>query len=157
MHGQLSVIVALVVEIDIEALFLLKHPCYILVDIGCVDDEEEIVFAHLIDEQVVHGAAVGVAHHTIIDLSYGRACDIVGEDVLDVALSVGACDAHFSHVRDVEDTAVLAHGVVLVGDVGVLNRHNETAERRHECAELHVAVIKAGFLFHNYLVDKLTS
>ena len=148
MHGQLAVVVALVLEVDVEARHLFLHPRHILIDVGRVDDEEEVVVAHFIDEQVIDRAAVGVAHHPIVDLSDGRIGDIIGEDVLHVALCIGPCDAHFAHVRDIEDTAVLAHGVVLIGDVRVLNGHDESAEGRHQCAECHVAVIKAGFLFH---------
>ena len=141
LYGKLAVVVALVVKVDIEAFHLLLHPCNILVDIGCIDDKEEIIITHLIDEQVIHGATIGVEHHSIVDLSEGRISHIVREDVLHVALCIRTCDAHFTHVADIKDTTMLAHGVVLIGNVRVLNRHDESAEGRHQGAKCHMAVI----------------
>ena len=135
------------VEFDVEAFGVLLHPGHILVDVSGVDDEEEVVLPHLVDEQIVHRTAVRVEHHAIVDLSDGCSGNIVREDVLNVAFGIGTGDAHFAHVTDIEDTAMLAHGHVLVGDVRVLDGHDETAEGRHECAESHVAVIETG-LFH---------
>ena len=129
LYGELTVVVALVLEVDVETGHLLLHPRHVLVDIGGVDDEEEVVVGHLIDEEVIDGAAVGIAHHAIIDLSHGCISHVVGEDVLNVALGIGSCDTHFAHVADIKDTTMLAHRVVLVGDVRVLNGHDESAER----------------------------
>ena len=128
MHGELSVLVALMVEVDVEAGGVLFHPGHVLVDVGGVDDEEEVLLAHLIDEEVVHGAAVGIEHHAVVYLSDGCSADVVREDVLDVAFGIGARDAHFAHVTHVEYTAMLPYGIVLVGDVCVLNGHDEAAE-----------------------------
>ena len=116
------------VELDVEACCVLLHPSHVLVDVCCVDDEEEIVLAHLIDQQVIHRSAVRIEHHTIIYLSDGCSGDVVREDVLNVALSVGTRDAHFAHVTHVEDAAMLAYGIVLVGDVRVLDGHDEAAK-----------------------------
>ena len=128
LHCELAVEVALVVKPYVEALHLLLHPLNVLVDVGGVNDKEEIVVAHLIDEEVINGAAVGIEHHAVEYLAVGGTGHVVGEDVLHVALCVGACDAHLAHVRDVEDSAVLAHGIVFIGDVGVLDGHDESAE-----------------------------
>ena len=148
MHGKLAVVVALVVEVDVEACSMLLHPSYILVDVGCVDDEEEVVLAHLVDEQVVHRAAIGIEHHAIVNLSDRCSGNVVREDVLNIAFGIGTGDAHFAHVTDIEDAAMLTYSIVLVGDVRVLDGHDETAKGRHECAESHMAVIQTGFLFH---------
>ena len=128
LHGNLAVIVRAVVEVDVEALHVLAHPIHVLVDVGCVDDKEEVALAHAVDEQVVDGAAVGVAHHAIEDFSVCGTGDVIGEDVVDIALGILALDAHLAHVGDVEDTAVLAHGVVLFDDGGILDGHVESTE-----------------------------
>ena len=125
---QLPIEVALMVEADVEACCVLLHPSHVLVDVCRVDDEEEIVLAHLIDEQVIDRTAVGIEHHTIIYLSNGCPGDVVRKDVLNVTLSVGTRDAHLSHVTHIEDAASRAYGIVLVGDVGVLDGHDEAAE-----------------------------
>ena len=98
LDGNLSVVVGLVVELQVVALEVRLHPFHVLVDVGGVDDEEEVVLGHLVDQQVVYGAAVGVAHHAIEDFPYGRTGDVVGEDMVHVALGVGALDAHLAHV-----------------------------------------------------------
>ena len=128
MHGKLAVEVALVVELDVEACCVLLHPSYILVDVCRIDDEEEVVLAHLIDQQVINRSAVGVEHHTVVYLSDGCSSHIIREDVLNILLSVGTCDAHFAHVTHIEDAAMLTHGIVLVGDVRVLDGHDEAAK-----------------------------
>ena len=128
LHGKLPVEVALMVELDVETSCVLLHPCHILVDICGVDDEEEVVLAHLIDEQVVDCAAVRVEHHAVVDLSDWCSSHIIREDVLNILLCIGTCDAHFAHMTHVEDAASRAYGIVLVCDVRVLNRHDESAE-----------------------------
>ena len=142
-------------EIDVEARELLLHPIDVLVDVRSVDDEEKLLGTHLIDQQVIDRAAVGVAHHTVEHLSVGCSGHVVGENVLNVALSVGTGDEHLAHVRNVEHAAGLAHGIVLVGDVCVLNGHVEAGKRRHQCAQFHVFVIKTGLFFHKFLIIKL--
>ena len=128
LHSKLAVVVALMVEDDIEAFLLLKHPGHILIDIGGIDDEEEVILSHLIDQQVIDRSAVGIEHHSVVDLSEGGVGHIVGEDVLHVAFCIRARDAHFAHVTDIEDATVLTYCVVFIGNVSVLNRHNESAE-----------------------------
>ena len=142
-------------EIHVEARELLLHPIDVLVDVCGVDNEEKLLGTHLIDQQVIDCAAVGVAHHTVEHLSIGCSGDVIGENVLNVALSVGTGDEHLAHVRNVEHAAGLAHGIVLVGDVCVLNGHVEAGKRRHQCAQFHVFVIKTGLFFHKFLIIKL--
>jgi hypothetical protein len=77
----------------------------------------------------------------------GAPGDVVGEDMVHKALGVGALDAHLAHVRDVEHTAGLAHGIVLVDDRGILDGHVETSERRDEGAQCHMFVVETGSLF----------
>ena len=115
-------------EIDVEACGVLFHPVDIFVDVSGIDDEEEVVFAHFVDEEVVDCAAVWVEHHAVVDLSDGCSGDVVSEDVLNVSFGVGSGDAHFAHVAYVEYTAIVAYGVVFVCDVGVLNWHDEAAK-----------------------------
>ena len=96
---------------------MLLHPCHVLVDVGGIDDQEELLGSHLVDQQVVDGAAVGVAHHAVEDLPIGGVFHIVGEDMVDVALGIRTSDEHFAHVAHVEDAAGLTYCLMLVGDV----------------------------------------
>ena len=76
--------------------------------------------------------------------------DVVGEDVLHIALGILAAHAYLAHVADIKDAASLAHGLVLVGDVGVLYGHVVACKGRHQGAQGHVFVIKTGS-FHKLM------
>ena len=77
---------------------MLLHPRPVFIDIGCVDNEEEVVLAQLIHQQIIDGTAILIAHHTIIDFPNRSTCDIVGEYMLDITLSILTLDRHFAHV-----------------------------------------------------------
>ena len=117
LHRQLTVAVALIGEGEVEALGVTGHPVEVFVDVRGIDDEEEAVVGKLVDQQVVNGAAVVVAHHAVEHFAHGCSADVAGEDVAHVAFGIGAADGHFSHVAYVEHTALAAHGMVLGGNV----------------------------------------
>ena len=147
LHGQLAVVVRTVLQVDVETLGMLLHPGPVLVDVGRVDDEEEVLLAHLVDQQVVDGASVFVAHHAIVYLSYRRLGDVVGEDVLHVALGILAANRHFAHVRHVEHACMFSHGLMLLGYAALIQkRHVETAKLYHRSIQQHVLVVKARML-----------
>ena len=74
------------------------HPFYVLVDVGSVDYEEEVVLCHLVHEQVVNGSAILIAHHSVENLAWFGSAHIVGEDVVDVSFGVRTLYGHFAHV-----------------------------------------------------------
>ena len=146
----MTVVVGAVLLVDIEALGLLLHPGPVLVDIRGVDNEEEILLAQLIDQQIVDGAAVGIAHHAIEYLAHRGTGHVVGEDVLHVALSLAAAHRDLAHVAHVEEAHMFAHGLMLHSDAGILDGHDEAAEGRHQRAHLHMLVVEACALFSLY-------
>ena len=107
---------------------MLLHPRPILINIGGIDDEEEVVVAHLIDQQVVDSAAILIAHHTIIYLTHRSARYVVGKDVLHIAFSILATNRHFTHVTDVKESYLLTHCHVFWRNTCILNRHDKTAK-----------------------------
>ena len=58
LQGNLSVGVALVLGNHVEGLCLSLYPGIVLVDIGGIDNEEELVVGHLVYKQIVYGAAI---------------------------------------------------------------------------------------------------
>ena len=65
------------------------------------------------------------------------------------SLGIGSADEYLSHVGDIENTARMANGIMLVNDIGILYGHVESGKRRHECSQSHVFVIETGlFCFH---------
>ena len=141
LDGELGVVVALVLGLGVEALDLLLNPGVVLVDVGSVDDEEEVVLAHLIDEQVIHSAAVGIEHHAVEDLAHVGSGHVVRKDVLHEALSLRTRDAYFAHVANVEDADLLTYGIVLRRNVGIDERHVEAAKGHHLGAECYMLIM----------------
>ena len=60
--------------------------------------------------------------------------EIVREHGLEQLVHVRSFDVELSHVRDVEDAAVAAHGAVLRDDALVLDGHLPPGERHHACS-----------------------
>ena len=116
LHSHLAIDVGLVVDDDVVALALLTDPGVVLVDVGSVDYQQIEVALHLIDKQVVHTSSVGIAHDAVENLAVGGVGDVVGEDVVDELLGIGAADEDFAHVADVEDAAGVADSHVFVLD-----------------------------------------
>src|SRR3712207_7634813 len=78
---------------------------------------------------------------------------VIGEDMVHPSLGVRPLYGHFPHVTHVEDAAVLAHGLVLLNDGGVLDGHVESAEWRNQCPLFHVSVVKtSSFVFHKLFI-----
>ena len=154
LYGQLTVVVAAVVDVDVEALGVVGNPGIVLVDVGSIDGKEEAVVGKSADAGVVDGAAIGIAHHAVEHLPGRHTTEVVGEQMVDESLSVGSGDDDLTHVGDVEDTAVVAHGIVLLDDGGVLYRHVIAGEGLHESALCDMARMETG-LFHIYLYNDI--
>ena len=150
LDGHLTVGVGLVVDLYIVALALFNDPSVILVDIGCIDDQQVEVALHAVDKKVIDAATVGVAHDAVVDLAVGGIGDVVGEDVVDELLCIGAADKDLTHVADIEDAGSIADGHMLVLDGGVLDGHVKSSERAHLGVKGYVLVIQTGFFvfFH---------
>ena len=99
-----------------------------------------------VNQEVIHRSAIGIAHHAVKDLAGFEASDFIGEDMVDEGFGLGALDEDFAHVRYVEHTHLLAHGLMLGDDAAVLDGHHEAGEGAHLGAKRHVCVIQTGFL-----------
>ena len=133
-------------------LFLNPHP--VLGNIRGVNDKEEAVGVHLINQKVVDNTTVSVAHHAIENLSYRHLTHIVREDMVHIAFCIGATDEHLTHVTDIKDTTSLTNGLMFIHNVGVLNRHFETSKGRNQCAQSHVFVIETSFFVFHFKFNK---
>ena len=98
MHGQLAITVRAVVERDVKSLGVAFHPIHIFVNVGSIDDDEIVLMSHLVDEQVIYGATVGVAHHAIVYFALWGVLDVVGEYVVYIFFGVWTAYAYFAHV-----------------------------------------------------------
>ena len=123
------------------------NPLFILVDVGGIDNKEEIVVSPLVDKQIVDYAPVVVQHHAVETLAVGGAGYIVGKNAVDKKLCIFAGDAYFAHVAYVEHTAGLADSAVLRLDAcgRILYGHIVAGEGAHGRPEGHMQVVQAGF------------
>ena len=133
LNSQLSVVIRAMVDGHVIASGVLSHPIYVLIYVCGIDNEEEFVFAKLINQQVVYRSAVGIKHHSVEHFANGRTGYVVGKDVVDVFFGLVSCDIHFTHVRNVEHAAMVTHGVMFVGDRRILNGHVVARKRLHQC------------------------
>lgn len=115
--------------------------------VGRVGDEEDVVVAADVGDEVVDDAAVVLAAHRVLGLTGTDAAQVVGEarvDEVDRADVAGTtADAGLAEVAHVEETDALAHRRVLGDDTatGVLDRHLPPAEVGHLGAEGDVTVM----------------
>ena len=151
LHCYLSVALALVLDFHVKLSSLLVDPSHVLVDVGSIDNEEVVVLAHGVNQEVVDGATVGVKHHAILDAAHSHLGDVVGEDIVHKLLRLGASNVHFAHVRDVEDANCVAHCIVFLYYAGILDGHVKTAKGAHQGTQGNVLVVQTSeFVFtHN--------
>ena len=94
-----------------------------------------MIVGDLVDQDVVHEAAVLVEQPGVMGLAEFQLLDGIGGDVIGQSGGFGAADLDLAHVADIEDAHGVAHGVVLVDDAGVLDGHVPAAEIDHPGTE----------------------
>ena len=145
LQRYLSIIVATVLQINIKAFGILLHPGPVLIDICSIDDQEEIILCHLVDEQVINSTAILVAHHAIIDLTYRCIGYIVRKYMLHVTFGIRSLDGHFSHMRHIKESGMFANSHMLWCDTSILIKewHVKATERYHCSPQRHMSFIQA--------------
>ena len=110
---------------------------------GVGDEEDVVVAAQVLDEVVDDPAVVGAAHR-VLRLARTDPAQVVGEAGVDEVGRPGPGDAGLAEVRDVEDADPLAHRGVLGDDpaAGVLDGHRPAPEVGHLRAERDVSVVE---------------
>ena len=132
LNCDLSVALALVFNLHIKVCSLLVNPSHVLVDIGSIDNEEVVVLAHGVNQQVVNGATIRIKHHTILDAANFHLGDVVSEDVVHKLLSLGTSNVNLTHVRYVKNAHCITHCVVFLYYTLVLDGHVKTAKGAHQ-------------------------
>ena len=133
LNSYLTIEVGTVLQVDIKALGILLHPGPVLIDVSGIDDQEEIVLAHLIHQQIVNRTTILVAHHTIVDLAHRSTSDIVGKNVLHITLGIRTFYGYLAHVRNIKQAHMLANGRMLGSNTSHLIKqgHVKTTKRYH--------------------------
>ena len=95
-----------------------------------------------VNDQVVHYAAVLIAHRTVADPAVSHISKVVGKQILNIGKSVGAGNHNFPHVGYVKQPGVGAHCHMLGNYTGgVLHREKIPSEGYDFSSARHMAVI----------------
>ncbi len=125
-----------------------RHVLEVLGAIGGVDHHQVGLLAKLVDHQVVHAAAVLVAQNRVAHAAQGHVGEVVGEQVVQGGKRGGTAHRELAHVRDVKQTAGLAHGHVL-GDNAAFILHGQqvAGEGDDLAAFFNVDIVQGCFQF----------
>ncbi len=146
LDGDLGRLRALVGDLRVEPFGLRQNPGEVLVRVGGVHHEQVAVVGVLVDEHVVHEAALGGEEAAVLDLVQGQLGGVVAGEELDQVQGLGALDPDLSHVAHVEESGLRADRHVLVDDRGVLHGHVPPAEVHHLRPQRAVFRVEGGFL-----------
>jgi len=135
--------VAVVVEGDSIAEMGV-HPGEVLIDHRGIDHQEEVVFAATVGDQVIDHAALRVEQDRVLALADSELADVVGQQAVEPLCGGRATDEELPHVGDVENANLLAHGVMLIDDRAVLDRHIPSGKGNEACAKGNVGAFQRG-------------
>ena len=116
----------------------------VLLLVGGVDAQEKVVAGHLVDQNIVHEAAVGVEQPGVMRLADFELAGMVGGDEIGQLRGFRPANLDFAHMADIENAHRVADGVVLVDDPGVLHGHVPAAEVDHPGSERAMEGMKRG-------------
>ena len=148
LQGELGHIIAHVGKLAIaEEVF--THPIYVLVAVGRVDHHPVRILREAVDDQIVHHAALGIAHHAIAHLAVAHGGKVIGEQLLEIGQRVGSLVEHLAHMAHIEQAAGLTHGHVLADDTrGILHRQHIARKGHHAALQRHMTVVQRRFEVH---------
>ena len=104
----------------------------VLVDVGSVDNEENLVLLEAAQVCIVDCTSVIIRDDAVLGLAEFQGSDIAGYNMLEKSNAVRAFDQESSHVGDIEETAV-ASGVEMLRHYAgrILHGHVPSAEIHH--------------------------
>ena len=131
---------------------LLANPGEVLLRGARVDDQQIVVFAQAVHEDVVDEGALRREQRGVVRLPIHEARRVVHGDVLDSSKRAGTAKLDLAHVAHVEETDGGAHRHVLpnqsnaeaAGGSGVFDGHIPSAEVDHLCLERAMRGVQRG-------------
>ena len=145
LDGELRVVVAVVADVDAgEGSDLGANPLVVFLPGAGVDDQQIVVVAELVHQDVVDKRSLGIEHGRVLRLADGELRRIVHGKGLDGRQRARAAELDVAHVADVKQPYSGADRHVLGGNAGVFDRHIPASEIDHFGAELPVDTIQCG-------------
>ena len=133
------------------------YPFCVFFYIACVNDHHKIFRVELIDQYIVHFAAVFVKHKRIFRLTDFHNAYIVSQQSLQCRFRAFSLKGKFAHVGNVKKTYVISYGVMLENYAfAELNRHFKTCKIDHFSAQRnHCFIVRCAF--HLFLREYIYS
>ncbi len=146
LQSYLTIIIGTVLQVDVKTSGMLLHPSPILIYIGSIDNEEEIILAHLIYQKVIYCSTILIAHHAVVYLTHRCIGYIIGEDMLHITLGIRSFHRNLAHVTHIEEACMFTYSQMLWCDTRILiqQRHIKPTKRHHCSTLCHVSIIKTG-------------
>ena len=109
-----------------------RHVGVILFPVGGVDHSQVAVLAELVNDQIVHRAAIGQAHGGVTDPANGHVGKVVGQQMIQGGKGALTPENHLAHVGDIEQAAGGADGGVFSDHTGgILHRQQVSGKGHH--------------------------
>ena len=77
---------------------MVLHPCIVLILVGSVHHDKIAVIPNLIHNQVIHHAALFIAHGTVSGLALRHDRIVIGEEHVQILKGIRSFANHFPHV-----------------------------------------------------------
>ena len=117
----------------------------VLIGVGGVHHQQQVIFVEAIEVCVIHGGAVLIGDDAVLGHVQIQCVYVAGKHMLQESHPVGACDYKAAHVGYVKEAACVA-GIQMLGHYagGVLDGHFPSAEIHHCGSGVYVYVVKLG-------------
>ncbi len=147
-HRQLGALV----QLHVVGAELGVHPGQILIA-GRGVEHQPVSVVEAVDDHVVDDATALIEHGAVQRPAGAvQTFDVVGQQMLEPGLGLGAGDIDHGHMGNIEHPAIAAHFVVLLDLRAVMQWHVPTAKIDHLRAEREVQVIQRRTLSHGFLL-----
>ena len=127
MHGKRAHRVAAVIDLHAVGHVLLQ-PGDVLLDFRRIDQQKKIVLRQPVDNEVIDHTPALVEKKSVLRPVRRALGQVVGHHALQPVEGARTRNKNLAHVRNVEDTASRAYGLVLLDDRGELHRHFPSAK-----------------------------
>ena len=135
---------------------VLVKPSPVFFNVGSVNHEHILGSVIAINQQIIDNATIFTAHHVVLNLAVDKSRNIVGHQAVDPFFGISTNDTHFTHMRHVKQTSLVATGQVLFFNTQwILDRQLPTAEVNHGATGSHVTFIHRCSSHDDVLLLKL--
>jgi tRNA A37 N6-isopentenylltransferase MiaA len=104
-------------------LEMILQPCKIFIRASRIHDEQILLFADAIYNQVVNDPAAVIEQKRVLARANSELVDIVSQHAVKPIATTSAVHDELAHVRNVEDADIVSHCQMFLDDAGVLHRH----------------------------------